>query len=93
MRARLDHRAPGPDGTLGVVLMRLRIAEKNPDIVAHAAPNALLRAVSDLPEDELRAALVRLVASVGVGDRQAAGATQPTRQVDHPRRSRAAHRR
>jgi len=30
MRGRLDHREPGPDGTLGVVLMRLRIAEINP---------------------------------------------------------------
>ncbi len=30
-----DHREPGPDGTLGVVLMRLRIAEINQDTVAH----------------------------------------------------------
>jgi hypothetical protein len=30
-----DHRKPGPDGTLGVVLMRLRIAEINQDTVAH----------------------------------------------------------
>jgi hypothetical protein len=29
MRGRLDHREPGPDGTLGVVRMRLRIAEIN----------------------------------------------------------------
>ena len=30
-----DHREPGPDATLGVVLMRLRIDEINQDTVAH----------------------------------------------------------